>query len=165
MGYSALMYCFKQFLSKLIENQHIKHFTFFCTKNNCFRTFSRLNKSDVTRSFWKICKKNFSKSHPTLPEWLDTPLYPFVTYWYSNGYTSKTSNSLTKPPKPAHPKRRGTFRGTFAKLWHKIRTASGAGALIRINSSTTWVNYTYINKNLCKKFGVFKIISIFANEF
>lgn len=39
MGYSALMYYFKLFLSKLIENQHIKHFTFFRTKNNLFRTF------------------------------------------------------------------------------------------------------------------------------
>ena len=51
MGYSALMYYFKQFLSKLIENQHIKHFTFFHTKNDRFRPFSRSNQSDVTRSF------------------------------------------------------------------------------------------------------------------
>ena len=51
MDCSALMYYFKQFLSKLIENQHIKHFTFFHTKNGCFRPFLRSNQSDVTRSF------------------------------------------------------------------------------------------------------------------
>ena len=51
MGYSALMCYFKQFLSKLIENQHIKHFTFFRTKNGLFRHFLRSNQSDVTRSF------------------------------------------------------------------------------------------------------------------
>ena len=51
MDYSSLMYYFKQFLSKLIENQYIKHFTFFRTKNDHFRTFLRSNQSDVTRSF------------------------------------------------------------------------------------------------------------------
>ena len=51
MDYSALMYYFKQFLSKLIENQHIKHFASFRTKNDRFRPFLRSNQSDVTRSF------------------------------------------------------------------------------------------------------------------
>ena len=51
MGYSALMCYFKKLLSKLIENQHIKHFTFFRTKNDRFRPFLRSNQSNVTRSF------------------------------------------------------------------------------------------------------------------
>lgn len=51
MVYSVLMYYFKHFLTKLSENQDFKQFTFFRTKNNCFRPFSRSNQSDVTRSF------------------------------------------------------------------------------------------------------------------
>ena len=42
MGYSALMYYFKQLLFKLIENQYIKHFTFFYTKNAVFAIFQNL---------------------------------------------------------------------------------------------------------------------------
>lgn len=36
MVYSALMYYFKHFLTKLSENQKFKHFTLLCTKQTDF---------------------------------------------------------------------------------------------------------------------------------
>lgn len=48
MVYSALMYYFKHFITKLSENQDFKHFTFFCTKNGIFGHFPKLNKQNIT---------------------------------------------------------------------------------------------------------------------
>lgn len=63
MVYSALMYYFKHFLTKLFENQDLKQFTLPCTKNPTFEPYFGSHK--IRNSLMlKNMQKKILGSHP-----------------------------------------------------------------------------------------------------
>lgn len=75
MDYSALMYYFKHFLTKLIENQDFKQFTLLCTIQAYFKPY--FGSCKISNSLMlKIMQKKFLGSHPTPHRRLSVPLAP-----------------------------------------------------------------------------------------